>query len=157
MIWLTRKSTLIWNWNGLGFVLQKLYHLIIDRSVVSSKKESTEKKNFLYVHFCDTYTTWKCFCILRRILDCLKQKRPQKFDIDFLICFWLYQVCTGKSLSDALILGSTNQQYDKRLFIDLQVQYIHTWKLQSQIMFCISCIVESRSACYYSENQKFCF
>ena len=30
---------------------------------------------------------------------------------------------TGKSLSKALILGSTNPQYDKRLFIDLPVGY----------------------------------
>ena len=29
---------------------------------------------------------------------------------------------TGKSLSEALILGSTNPQYDKRLFIDLPFQ-----------------------------------
>ena len=33
---------------------------------------------------------------------------------------------TGKSLSEALILGSTNPQYDKRLFIDLPVQYLKT-------------------------------
>ena len=33
---------------------------------------------------------------------------------------------TGKSLSEALILGSTNPQYDKRLFIDLPVQYMKT-------------------------------
>ena len=31
---------------------------------------------------------------------------------------------TGKSFSEALILASTNPQYDKRLFIKLQVQYI---------------------------------
>ena len=31
---------------------------------------------------------------------------------------------TGKSLSEALILVSTNPQYDKRLFIDLRVQYM---------------------------------
>ena len=30
-------------------------------------------------------------------------------------------VFTGKSLSEALILGSTNPQYGKRLFIDLPV------------------------------------
>jgi hypothetical protein len=36
------------------------------------------------------------------------------------------RICTGKSLSKALILGSTNQQYDKRLFIDLPVQYMKT-------------------------------
>ena len=32
----------------------------------------------------------------------------------------------GKSLSEALILTSTNPQYDKRLFIDLSVHYIKT-------------------------------
>jgi hypothetical protein len=32
--------------------------------------------------------------------------------------------CTGKSLSEALIFASTNPQYDDRLFIELQVQYV---------------------------------
>ena len=31
---------------------------------------------------------------------------------------------TGKSLSEGLIFASTNPQYDDRLFIELQVQYI---------------------------------
>ena len=31
---------------------------------------------------------------------------------------------TGKSFSEALILGSTNPKYDRRLFIDLRVQYM---------------------------------
>ena len=31
---------------------------------------------------------------------------------------------TGKSLSEELILASTNPQYDDRLFIELQVQYM---------------------------------
>ena len=31
---------------------------------------------------------------------------------------------TGKSFSEALILASTNPQYEKRLFIELQVQYM---------------------------------
>ena len=35
---------------------------------------------------------------------------------------------TGKSLSEALIFESTNPQYDNRLFIELQVQYM---KIQS--------------------------
>ena len=30
----------------------------------------------------------------------------------------MYQVCTGKSLSGALIFASTNPQYDDRLFIE---------------------------------------
>ena len=33
-------------------------------------------------------------------------------------------MCTGKSLSEALIFASTNPQYDDRLFIELQVQYM---------------------------------
>ena len=31
---------------------------------------------------------------------------------------------TGKSFSESLILASTNPQYDKRFFIELQVQYM---------------------------------
>ena len=31
-------------------------------------------------------------------------------------------MCTGKSLSEALIFASTNPQYDDRLFIELQLQ-----------------------------------
>ena len=33
---------------------------------------------------------------------------------------------TGKSLLDALILASTNPKHDKRLFIDLSLQYMKT-------------------------------
>ena len=33
-------------------------------------------------------------------------------------------IITGKSFSKALFLASTNPQYDKRLFIELQVQYM---------------------------------
>ena len=35
-----------------------------------------------------------------------------------------YYVCTGKSLSEALIFASTNPKYYDRLFIELQVQYM---------------------------------
>ena len=45
---------------------------------------------------------------------------------NFTDIFHTISVSTGKSLSEALILGSTNQQYDKRLFIDLPVQYMKT-------------------------------
>ena len=39
---------------------------------------------------------------------------------------WSRVKSTGKSLLEALILASTNPQYDKRLFIDLPVQYMKT-------------------------------
>ena len=35
-------------------------------------------------------------------------------------------LCTGKSLSEALIFVSTNPQYDDRLFIDLPILYMKT-------------------------------
>ena len=34
------------------------------------------------------------------------------------------EVFTGKSLPEALFLASSNPQYDDRLFIELQVQYM---------------------------------
>ena len=40
-----------------------------------------------------------------------------------------FQTFAGKSFSEALILGSTNPQYDKRLFIDLPVLYMKKHKL----------------------------
>ena len=42
------------------------------------------------------------------------------------LLLFVYLVHTGKSLSETLILGSTNPQYEKRLFIDLPVQYMKT-------------------------------
>ena len=39
---------------------------------------------------------------------------------------YINETVTDKSLSEALILGSTNPQYDKLLFIDLPVQYMKT-------------------------------
>jgi hypothetical protein len=44
---------------------------------------------------------------------------------------------TGKSFSEALILASTNPQYDKRLFIDLPVQYMKT--TSSEAVVYINC------------------
>ena len=44
---------------------------------------------------------------------------------------------TGKSFSKALILASTNPQYDKRLFIELQVQYMKIARSEhAQNMLC---------------------
>jgi hypothetical protein len=37
---------------------------------------------------------------------------------------WKIAIITGKSLSEALVFASTNPQYDDRLIIELQVQYM---------------------------------
>ena len=49
---------------------------------------------------------------------------------------WNTVLGTGKSLSEALIFASTNPQYDNRLFIELQVQYIKITSSE-QIVFCL--------------------
>ena len=61
----------------------------------------------------------------------------------FVIGFFIPSDSTGKSFSEALILVSTNPQYDKRLFIELRVQYMkipsseHVENmLCTQIVFC---------------------
>ena len=46
--------------------------------------------------------------------------------VNLLANIFFFQGDTGKSLLEALILASTNPQYDKRLFIDLTVQYMKT-------------------------------
>ena len=47
---------------------------------------------------------------------------------------------TGKSFSEALILASTNPQYDERLFIDLPVQYIKTTSSEHVVYInCFEC------------------
>ena len=46
-----------------------------------------------------------------------------------ILCYWHEKklpAYTDKSLSEALILGSSNPQYEKRLFIDSPVQYMKT-------------------------------
>ena len=48
-------------------------------------------------------------------------------------------ILKGKFFSEALILGSTNPQFDKRLFIELIYQF-STWKLQAQNMGRTCCV-----------------
>ena len=44
--------------------------------------------------------------------------------------FWLYIICTGKSLSEAIIFASTNPQY---MTTDCSLNYkFNTWKFQAQ-------------------------
>ena len=50
--------------------------------------------------------------------------QSQKIEEQRLLCHFNISLGTGKSFSEALILVSINPQYDKRLFIELQVQYM---------------------------------
>ena len=57
---------------------------------------------------------------------------------------------TGKSLSEAFILTSTNPQYDKRLFIDLPVQHMKT--TNSEHVVYINC-----SECQNKNKKQFVY
>ena len=58
--------------------------------------------------------------------------------------------CTGKSLSEALFLASTNPQYDNRLFIELRVQYMKT--TSSEHVVYINC-----SECQNKNKKQFVY
>ena len=64
------------------------------------------------------------FTCSKRINNCI-QNHVKPFKVKLKLD-WLGGSCTGKSFSEALILASINLQYDKRLFIDLPVQYMKT-------------------------------
>ena len=46
-------------------------------------------------------------------------------------CYQTLSNCTGKSFSEALILASTNPQYDKRLFIEFTCSVHENYKLRT--------------------------
>ena len=52
---------------------------------------------------------------------------------------------TGKYFSKALILASTNPQYDKRLFMDYKVQYMKTTSSEHVVYICM-CIQRFQKA-----------
>ena len=60
-----------------------------------------------------------------------------------LLLKFLKMSLTGKSFSEALIFASTNPQYDKKLFIELQVQYMKI-ATQHVLSFQFSCTVVIR-------------
>ena len=55
----------------------------------------------------------------------------------FKVTHFRFDINTGKSLSEAPIFASTNPQYDNRLFIELQVQYM---KIQSSNLGRTCCV-----------------
>ena len=58
---------------------------------------------------------------------------------------------TGKSLSEALILTSTNPQYDKTLFIDLPPKYMKTTRSEHVMhIHCSECQNKSKKNCVHS-------
>ena len=57
--------------------------------------------------------------------------------------------CTGKSLLEALIVASTNPQYDKRLLIDIPVQYMKTTSSEYVVYInCFECQIQKRKTIY---------
>ena len=75
----------------------------------------------------------QCLIFLLQLL-CVKFATETKSLIIEAHFFFLDRISqiTGQSLSEPLIFASTNPQYDDRFFIELQVQYMLTWKFQDQ-------------------------
>ena len=56
---------------------------------------------------------------------------------------------TGEALLEALVLASTNPQYDKRLFIDLPVQYMKTTSSEHVVYInCFECQNKNKKTIY---------
>ena len=63
---------------------------------------------------------------------------------------------TGKSFSEALIIASTNPQYDKRLFIDLPVQYMKTIIPQNVVYInCFGCQNKTKKKQFFYTTCKY--
>ena len=71
-------------------------------------------------------------------------------DIRYKVYNYFVKLCTGKSLSEAFILISSNPEYDKRLFIDLPVQYMKT--TSSEHVVYINC-----SECQNKNKKQFVY
>ena len=63
-------------------------------------------------------------------------RQGQLFYLNFWTSCFFYER-TGKSLSEALLFASINPQYDDRLFIELQIQYM---KISSSNLERTSCV-----------------
>jgi hypothetical protein len=72
------------------------------------------------------------------------------YKVDFAVfCHNQSSLPTGKSLSEAFILTSTNPQYDKRLFIDFPVQYMKTTSSEHVVyMNCFECQNKNKKIIY---------
>ena len=78
---------------------------------------------FTYYVKCKIYDTLmdltdRSACTEHRASSAKRAHRADAYETNML--------CTDKSFSEALILASTNPKYDKRLFIELRVQYMKT-------------------------------
>ena len=69
-------------------------------------------------------------------------------------------IYTGKSLSEPLIFASTNPEYDDRLFIELQVQYIRIPSSEhenSKLRTCQEHAVYTNCFCFDIQNNLFSY
>ena len=82
---------------------------------VSSHCDLTKKKCLQIDFRCGVQTVFRRKFLARKT----RQKATSET-----FSYFEWPVRTGKSLSEALILASTNPQYDDRLFIELQLQYM---------------------------------
>ena len=63
--------------------------------------------------------------------------------------------CTGKSVSEALILESVNPQYDKRLFIEFPEKYKFTTSCVQKLFFCFCFDIQNNICTQHVVNLYF--
>ena len=72
--------------------------------------------------------------------------KSDKHDLKMYRWISLWFANTGKSFSKALILASTSPQYAKRLFIELQVQYVKIASSEhAQNMYCTKIVLNVKT------------
>ena len=125
-LWSLPKDYMYYDWNT-----KKITHITFNtyqkssgnvgtiRTISGSKSHHNSPK--MNAFFIRNMTKFE-FVISTR----LNNSRVAKIKLRCIQIGHVFLVCTGKSLSEGLILGSTNPQYDKRLFINLPVQYMKT-------------------------------
>ena len=100
--------------------------IIVQEALYGGKECSTNRTIECNLGSCPTVPPVEVYLKIKdeRITDEIKIKVDETKQIKVIhFCFVTTSCCTGKSLSEALILASTNPQYDSKLFNDLQVQY----------------------------------
>ena len=123
----SQKLTIVWclTHQSTQPIFYRVRVLHLDRL-----KEGTLSHSFAWI-----WNLWSWFLVMKiHPLSCFLQSFYGKF----LGSHKSIPICTGKSLSEALILASTNPKYDRKLFIESRVQYMKTTNSENKLFcFCI--------------------
>ena len=102
----------------LAFFLSKIVQLKISREI---ETYTTRLLSFDTNRMNEIPENWQC--VVLTLLNNVKLYCLTNSNLHFFNVLQIIMTFTGKSFSEALILASTNPQYDKRLLIELRVHW----------------------------------